>query len=78
MDYIKKLPMELQKKILYYSMIHNTADMINKLKSNEDIKSFQVCYNIEQHIYYKESLYNMLRLLNKLKSNYYSNDYEDD
>ena len=77
MDYIKKLPIELQKKILYYSMIHNTADMINELKSNTDIKEFEKCYNIEDHTYYKESLYNMLRLLNKLKSNYYSNDFED-
>ena len=74
MDYIKKLPIELQKKILYYSMIHRTADMIKQLKSNKDIKSFEVCYDIEQHIYYKESLYNMLRLLNKLKSIYYYND----
>jgi len=78
MDYIKKLPIELQKKILYYSLIHDTAYMINELKSNEDIKSFEICYDIEQHIYYKESLYNMLRLLNKLKSNYYSNDFEDE
>jgi len=77
MEYIKKLPIELQKKILYYSMIHNTADMINELKSNTDIKEFEKCYNIEDHTYYKESLYNMLRLLNKLKSNYYSNDFED-
>jgi len=76
MDYIKKLPIELQKKILYYSMIHNTADMINKLKSNTDIKSFEICYNVEDHTYYKESLYNMLRLLNKLKSIYYYNEDE--
>jgi len=76
MDYIKNLPIELQKKILYYSMIHNTADMINKLKSNTDIKSFEICYNIENHTYYKESLYNMLRLLNKLKSIYYYNEDE--
>lgn len=76
MDYIKNLPIELQKKILYYSMIHNTADMINKLKSNTDIKSFEICYNIEDHTYYKESLYNMLRLLNKLKSIYYYNEDE--
>ncbi len=76
MDYIKNLPIELQKKILYYSMIHNTADMINKLKSNTDIKSFEICYNVEDHTYYKESLYNMLRLLNKLKSIYYYNEDE--
>ncbi len=57
-------------------MIHNTADMINKLKSNTDIKSFEICYNVEDHTYYKESLYNMLRLLNKLKSIYYYNEDE--
>ena len=76
MYYIKNLPQELQRKILYYAMVHPTATMINDLINDKDIKEFEINYNIVDHYYYKDSLYNIMKLLDKLKCSDYYNEWE--
>jgi len=75
MDYIKKLPEELQRKILYKAMIHPTATFIKNIRKHYDIEGLDISYNIETHKYNTIPLYKLLVLCNILKSSYY---YYDD
>jgi hypothetical protein len=75
MDYIKNLPEELQRKILYNSMIHPTATLIKNIRKHYDIEGLDISYNIETHKYNTIPLYNLLVLCDILLSSYY---YYDD
>ena len=72
--YIKKLPPELQRKILYYAMIHPTATLIKNIKTHYNIKQFEVCYDVENHTNYILPLYNLLVVFRILKPHDIYND----
>jgi len=72
--FIKKLPQELQRKILFYAMEHPTAKMIRNITSHYDIEEFNYSYNIETHKLEPISLYELLVLCDILKNNF-SYDY---
>ena len=65
---IKKLPAELQRKILFYAMIHPTATMIKNIITHYQIEEFNYSYNIETHKLEPVSLYELLVLCDILKS----------
>lgn len=75
--FIKKLPEELQRKILFYAMIHPTATLIRNITSHYQIEEFNYCYNIETHKIESISLYELLVLCDILKNNF-SYDYIHD
>ena len=64
MDYIKYLPNEIQKKILYLSMIHPTCTIIKNLKKDIIINNLRI--NIDSGKYEPLSFYEALRSLNYL------------
>jgi hypothetical protein len=74
MDYIKNLPEEIQRIILYKCMIHPTATLMKNIQRHYCIEGLDVSYDIETHTYSKLSLYKLLVLCDILLSSYYYYD----